>query len=264
MQWLKSAMVVSSVMMAATAFSVEGCSSNNNNKTDAGDGGIVGKDTGPGKDTGTTNDGSIGQCPSGSPACEVCDVSGFSPAPQVTPIGPKAGKCPSTDIQAFETACLASTATSATCQAWQTSEKTSNATCLSCVFTQTTGTGWGPLVCDNNGCKLNVPGCLDLALGQQSQENGTSTGSCGDYLSASYGCQDQACSACTGTDFGTCANDAVSNECKTYADAFSNATPCAALQGDTEPPNVSNCFPAAQSGFTDQEFVNFTNFFCGQ
>ncbi len=136
-------------------------------------------------------------------------MSGFSPVAQVTPIGPKAGKCPAADTTAFVTACLSANATSSTCQAWQTAEKTSNANCLSCVFTQTTGTGWGPLVCDNNGCKLNVPGCLDLALGQQSQENSTSTGSCGDHLSASYGCQDTACASCTGTDFSTCVNDAV-------------------------------------------------------
>lgn len=262
MQWFKSAMVVSSVVFVAAAFSVEGCSSNPG-KSDGGDSGIIPSDAKV--DHPTTGDGGgPPQCPSGSPACEVCDVSGYSPAPQVAPIGPKSAACPAADIQAFETACLATAATSATCQAWQTSEKTSNQNCLSCVFTQTTGTKWGPLVCDNNGCKLNIPGCLDMALGQVAQENATSNGSCGDYLSANYGCQDQACSACTGNDATTCFNDAVANECKTYADAFQNATPCAALNSDAPPANVSNCFPASQTGFTDQEFINFFNFFCGQ
>lgn len=261
MQWLKSAMVVSSVMMVAASFSMGGCSSSPA-KTDGGDTGVTQKD-GSKTDTGTGNETGTTTCPSGSPACEVCDVSGFTPAPQVTPIGPKANKCPAADIQAFETACLATAATSTTCQAWQTSEQTSNQTCLSCVFTLQTGSAWGPLVCDSNGCKLNIPGCLDLALGQQAQENATSTGSCGDYLSASYGCQDQACSGCTVTsDFDACAQDAVANECKSFADAFQNATPCAALAGDTPPANVSNCFPAGSS-YTDQEFLNFTAFFCG-
>jgi hypothetical protein len=263
MQWFKSAMVVSSVMVIAGAFSVEGCSSSPAKTDGGGDTGVTPVDSGK-KDTGTTGNDSGGGCPSSAPTCEICDVSSFSPTAQVTPIGPKAGKCPAADTTAFVTACLSANATSSTCQAWQTAEKTSNANCLSCVFTQTTGTGWGPLVCDNNGCKLNVPGCLDLALGQQSQENSTSTGSCGDYLSASYGCQDTACASCTGTDFSTCVNDAVAGACKSYADAFTNSSACSSLNGDTVPANVNNCFPASQTGYTDTEFANFTNFFCGQ
>ncbi len=253
MKLFKGVVFASGVIFAA-------CSSPTPAKTDGGGNDAQVADVHHTEGGGGTDAG--GSCPSGSPACEVCDVSGFSPSPQVAPLGHQ-NKCPAADIQAFETACLASAATSATCQAWQTSEKTSNQNCLSCVFTQTTGANWGPLVCDNNGCKLNIPGCLDLALNQVSQENSTATGSCGDYLSSSYGCQDAACSACTGTDFDTCATDAVANECKTYADAFTNATPCAALQGDTPPANVSNCFPASSTGFTDQEFINFFNLFCG-
>lgn len=259
MQWLKSAMVVSSVLMVAAAFSVEGCSSN----AKPGDGGpdaIVGKDGGKDGNTGTDSGG--GQCPTSDPTCEVCDVTSFSPIPQGTPTL-HANKCPAADISAFVTACLADNATQATCTAWQNAENTSNANCLACVFTEATTASWGPLVCDQQGCKLNVPGCLDLALGQQAQENQTSNGSCGDFLSASYGCQDTACGSCTTADFSTCVQDAIAAECKTYADAFSNATPCAVLNGDAAPATLDNCFPAGAS-YTNQEYINFTNFFCGQ
>lgn len=264
MQWFKSAMVVSSaVFVAALAAGTNGCSSSKGN----GDGGTDAKSDSPikpppgdgGGDTGPT-----GTCPQSDPACEVCDVTGFTPQAQGTPIGPKAGKCASADITAFVTACLGANATSTTCNTWQTSENTSAPNCLNCVFTQQTAAQWGVLDCTSTGCGLNVPGCLDLALGQQSMENSTSNGSCGDYLSASYGCQDAACSSCTTADFSTCTNDAVSAECKTYADAFQNATPCQVLNSDNPPAAVNTCFPSGSSGFTDQEYADFTNFFCGQ
>jgi hypothetical protein len=148
---------------------------------------------------------------------------------------------------------------------WQTSENTNKAACLSCIFTQDTAASWGPLVCaSTGGCNLNIPGCLDMALNQVSQENSTSSGSCGDFLNADFGCQDAACSSCTGTDQTTCDNDAISNQCATYVSAFQNATPCAVLNGDAAPAAADNCSGHGTSGaFTDTDLTNFVNYFCG-
>lgn len=260
MQWFKSAMVFSSVVFVA-AMAAEGCTSKNPGGNDGGDGGIVKSDA-PVKDIGTKDSPTTG-CPSSDPACENCDVSSFSPIAQGKPIT-HANQCTTNDIAAFETACLATAATSTTCQTWQTAENTSAPTCLNCLFTEQTTASWGFLVCTSAGCSINIPGCLDVALGQTNQESTTSTpASCGDFLSASYGCQDAACSACSTTDFSTCANDAIAAECKTYADGFTNASVCSALQSDTPPAGVNKCFPASQSGYTDAEFIALVNVFCG-
>jgi hypothetical protein len=262
MQWYKSAMMVS-LMVGVAALSANGCSTKNPGNGDGGD--AAGNGDGPlGKDSNTKDvaqQGDSGSC--GAVSCEVCDVSSYSPTAQGKPIGPKNAMCPAADITAFTTAC-GSAGTTTTCQTWQTNEKTSNANCLNCVFTLKTAATWGPLVCTQTGCSLNQPGCVDMALGQVSQENSTSTGSCGDYLSASYGCQDAACSTCTTTDFSNCVQDAIANECKTYADAFQNATICSALNGDAPPAATSNCFPSGSGGFTDTELGNFIDYFCGQ
>jgi hypothetical protein len=265
MQWLKGALVVSSAAMFAAAFSVEGCSSN----PAKGDGGpdvkIADGKTGDSKPQG---DGS-GGCTSGL-SCEVCDVTGFSVSPQAKPFGPKANKCTSAQLTSFDTQCLSTTATQATCSTWE--KDTANAACLACSVTQSTGANWGPLVCTSAGCSLNVPGCIDLALNQVSQENGT-TGSCGDLLNASYECQDYACSACNvaadgGTDpasFTTCDNAAIAAECKSYADAFGNSSNCSSLNGDTIPTAVQVCFASdPQAGFSEQEVLNMVTYFCGQ
>jgi len=265
MQWFKGLMVVSSVaVFSAAALSTEGCSSPA--KTDGGTDAIVGKD-------GSKTDGGGGdsgnQCTSGL-SCEVCDVTGFSVSPMAKPFGPHANKCSAAQLTSFDTACLADAATQATCSTWE--KDTNNSACLACVVTNDTGANWGPLVCGSTTCSLNVPGCLDLALNQVSQENGTN-GSCGDLLNASYECQDYACSACNvaadggsdPTSFSTCDNAALQAECKSYSDAFDSSANCSALQGDTIPTAVQVCFAAdPQTGFTEQEVLNMVTYFCGQ
>jgi len=261
MQWLKSAMVVSSVLMVAAGFSVQGCSSSKPGG-DAGEGGVIPKDGSKDINNGDTGGG----CQSGL-ACEVCDVTGFSVSPQAKPFGPHAAKCTSAQVTSFDTQCLSDTATQTTCQAWQTA----NAACAACAVTNTTSANWGPLVCDSAGCSLNVPGCLDEALNQVSQENGTN-GSCGDILNASYECQDYACSGCNiaddgGSDpasFSTCDQSALANECKSFSDAFDSASQCSSLQGDSIPTAVQVCFASdPNTGFSEQEVTNMVAFFCG-
>jgi len=262
MQWFKSALVVSSAMLAvAMAASTNGCSSS----PAKGDGGTDAKSDSIVKPDG--NGGPDGQtgCPTADPACEVCDVSSFSATAQSKPIGPNSKACTTQQVTDFVNACFTVAGGSQTkCDAWQTSVADAGASCLGCTFTLQTDAAWGVLVCTQSGCSLNVPGCVDLALGQVSQENTTSTGSCGDFLNSDYGCQDAACSSCQDPDFTTCVNDAIGAECKQYADAFQNSTQCAALNSDTPPAALSNCFASSQSGYSVADLTNFTNYFCGQ
>jgi hypothetical protein len=264
MQWFKSAMVVSSVAIFAAAFAVEGCSS----KATPDDGGadVKAADGKAPTDGKAPGDGGNNTCTSGL-SCETCDVTGFSVSPQAKPIGPKSGACTSAQLTAFDTACAATSSTQATCSTWETA----NAGCSACIVTDQTAASWGPLVCTQAGCSINVPGCIDLALAETGTENGTN-GSCGDLLNASYECQDYACGACDvaadgGSDpasFQTCDNAALMAECKSYSDAFDSSSQCSALQGDTIPTAVQVCFASdPNSGFSEQEVVNIAAFFCG-
>jgi hypothetical protein len=260
MQWFKSAMVVSSAVFVA-AIATNGCSSK---PSDNGDGGDAKADVikPPPPDGG--GDGSI-QCQSGL-SCEQCDVTSYTPPGQPTPIGPHSGACNSTQITDFMTKCLSNTtATVADCQAWE--QDTTNTTCDSCLVTSTTAANGGALLCVQGvGCSFNIPGCVDLALGQVSLENSSSNGSCGDYISAWYNCDDYACLSCEqGADGGfdsvsadACFTSADANECASYKAAVQSAANCN-VEAD-----VSTCFPAdSNAGFTDTELVNFSAEFCG-
>ena len=192
-------------------------------------------------------------CQSGL-ACEVCDVSGFSPTMMAAPIGPTSTDCTDQDIADFDTACLATSATQSTCSAWESSASKS---CLGCLITQDTAAKWGFLVCTSTGCTLNVQGCVDEALGTVSQEQQAGgSGSCGDAINASYGCQDYACSTCSTTDFANCANSAVANECASYVAPVESTTGvCANLQSNTQ---AQTCF--AQD---EQSEVAMATYMCG-
>ncbi len=258
MQWFKSAMVVSSVAIFAGAFAVEGCSSNPDKGGDGGDTGVTSKDGNTNKDV--NQGGDSGSCASGL-TCEVCDVSGYSSPTMGTPIQAVAA-CKTADLQAFETACFSSTATSATCATWQKGQPDGGA-CSACLGASLqSDTSWGPFDCESQSspCGANSGGCVDLVLKTQSQEkvkNGA--GSCGDLITANFGCQDYACGGCSDTDFTTCDTSATANECKSYVDAFSASTgPCAPLLTDATVP-ADSCFPQAD----DASRVAFLDVFCG-
>jgi len=251
----KSALVVSTAVFVAVMGSY-GCSSSPA-KTDGGTDAKADALVHP--DTGTTGDGG-GTCTSGL-ACELCDVSGYTPTTQSKPTVMK-GACTAQQITDFGTACFGTSATQTTCNNWQTANADAGS-CVSCVFTLQSAAAWGALVCTSTSCSLNSPGCLDIELNQIAQEKQAGgTGSCGDILSDSYGCQDYACGTCSTTgspsDFSTCTTAALNAECKSYGDKFSTDPACASLQGDAAPAGAMNCFPQA-----DTDVPNFVNVFCG-
>lgn len=187
-------------------------------------------------------------------ACEMCNVSGYSPTVMGAPIGPTSGDCTAQDISDFDTACIASSATQTTCSAW---EGTASKACLGCLVTQQTAAKWGALVCTSTGCNFNVQGCVDLALGTVSQEQQAGgSGSCGDAINASYGCQEYACGTCATTDFSNCANSAVANECASYVAPVQSTTGvCANLQSNQQ---ASACFVT-----DEQSEVALATYMCG-
>ena len=187
-------------------------------------------------------------------ACEMCDVSNYSPTVMGAPIGPMSGDCTDQDISDFDTACIASNATQQTCQTW---ESNASQSCLGCLLTNQTDVKWGALVCTSTGCSFNVQGCVDLALGTVSQEQGQGgSGSCGDAINASYGCQEYACDTCSTTDFSNCANSAVANECASYVAPVESTTGvCANLNSSTQ---AQACFVQ-----DEQSEVALATYMCG-
>jgi len=187
-------------------------------------------------------------------SCEMCNVSGFTPSTMAAPIGPTSTDCTDQDIADFDTACLATSATQQTCSTWESSASKS---CLGCLVTQDTASSWGFLHCSSTGCQLNVQGCVDEALGQVSQEKQAGgSGSCGDLINASYGCQEYACSTCSTTDFANCANSAVANECASYVAPVESTTgACSTLNNNTQ---AQTCF--AQD---EQTEIAMATYMCG-
>lgn len=190
-------------------------------------------------------------------ACELCDVSGYTPTPMAAPIA-SPNACSPMEISDLVAACYGTSSTQQTCDAWQAAETDAGA-CLGCVFTLQSASAWGAFVCTSTSCSPNMAGCVDLELGQVSQEKQSGgTGSCGDLLDVSDGCLDYACATCNAADNVTCTNSATRNECKNYVDTASNSPQCAALQGDAATAKLQSCFPQADTGF-----LSFVNVFCG-
>jgi len=208
------------------------------------------------------------RCPEecgGALACELCDVSGYAPMTMSAPTA-TANACTPAQITDASTACFGSSATQQTCQAWQTANApdAGGGNCVDCLFTLRSSTAWGALVCDPTSCSVNTPGCVDLVLGQKTQERvAGGTGSCGDIVSDEEGCQDYACSTCSQTggassDYSTCLDASLSAECKSYGDKFTTDPACAALQGDAAPPKALDCFPRS-----DADVPKLLDVFCG-
>jgi hypothetical protein len=184
-------------------------------------------------------------------SCEVCDVTGFTVTPQSTP-NQATNACSAQDISSFVTACLSASATQSTCTNWEKSDA-GGPGCFACLVTQDISTKWGPLVCSQSSCTINVGGCMDIVSGQVVIENGTN-GSCGDLTNAADECVDYACGACTDSSASTtCANDAEQVECKSYFDAAANASVCGLV--DAGP---TTCSPQS-----DADWAAFLNVFCG-
>jgi len=173
--------------------------------------------------------------------CGPVDVTGYLPTPLVPPNPPHQNKCTSQQTSDYAQ-CQAAKVTSL-CK--QFADGQSGQACRQCIETQSTDQRWGVIVFQGTTSgTINVEGCVDDALGQTSKEkeNG-GTGSCGDLLHASYGCQDQACAACSSDDAQSCLDEALTGGCKSYDQAVESATgPCSALLSDAAPPASAACF----------------------
>ena len=186
------------------------------------------------EDDASTNDAPTGMC---GPV----DVTGFQPTALVPPNPPHQNKCTSQQTSDYAQ-CQAAKVTSL-CK--QFADGQSGQACRQCIETQSTDQRWGVIVFQGTSGTINVEGCVDDALAQTSKEkeNG-GTGSCGDLLHASYGCQTEACAACSSDELGACVNEAVSGGCKSYDQAVQSGTgPCSKLLSDAAPPAVAACFP---------------------
>ena len=174
--------------------------------------------------------------------CGPVDVTGFQPTTLVPPNAPHQNKCTSQQTSDYAQ-CQAAKNTSL-CK--QFADGQSGQACRQCIETQASDQRWGVIVFQGTTSgTINVEGCVDDALAQvpKEKENG-GTGSCGDLLHSSYGCQEEACAACSGDDAQSCIDDAVSGGCKSYDQAVQSGTgPCSALLGDAAPAAASACFP---------------------
>lgn len=174
--------------------------------------------------------------------CGPVDVTGYQPSTFVPPNPPHANKCTSQQTSDYAQ-CQAAKNTSL-CK--QFADGQTGQACRQCIETQASDQRWGVIVFQGTTSgTINVEGCVDDALGQVAKEKESGgTGSCGDLLHASYGCQEEACAACSGDDVGSCIDDAVSGGCKSYDQAVQSSTgPCSALLGDAAPAAASACFP---------------------
>jgi hypothetical protein len=183
-------------------------------------------------------------------ACEDCDTSNLTIDTMSRPTS-FTGACSASDISGFVAACVATTATQATCEAWQTASLDAGA-CASCILTLATSASWGPFVCDAESCVLDTGGCIDLELGEVADETSSGGGgSCGDLYNASDACVDYVCNACAPPDDATCMNEAQSSVCAKYEAAITSSSACASDAG-------SSCFPNS-----DADDAAFINLFCG-
>jgi hypothetical protein len=148
------------------------------------------------------------------------------------------------------------------------------ADCAACIETQSTAPAWGVLVfTGSQQAHFNYGGCVDLALGQVGQSD-----SCGQRVSASYGCQESACVLCEGQQqtgggdaFSACSALSIASGgiCAPLdARVQDPSGPCAPLLDQDAAAQVGlDCFP--DTAITDplqqqKEFLGrIVGFFCG-
>jgi hypothetical protein len=257
MQWFKSAMVVSTVLVGVGSLTVN-CTSKNPTTDGGTDGGgdVLGMDVKKMDGSGGNDSGKDGGTCNGPP-CELCDVSGYTPSQMGSPIQ-MLNACTASQITAYVAACFAP-GTSTTCNAWYAQDAGACTKCLT--PTPETQTTWGAISCvDSMHCGVNQAGCVDLILNGVALEKGKGgAGSCGDLVNALFGCQSYDCNTCVDPDFTTCENNANTKECKPYFDPEQSTTgACASLQGDSAPSTISDCFPSTTAGLS-----NTLNVYCG-
>jgi hypothetical protein len=125
----------------------------------------------------------------------------------------------------------------------------SSASCGACLESQESDPTWGIIVFNGQAGSFNIPGCVDLELGQVAQEvpdGGVAT--CGQALEKSYECQDQAnaqyCNACLDAPTTTACQQAVLGQvCNVFDDQVTSL--CASLFSAAADAGVLACFPDA-------------------
>jgi hypothetical protein len=179
--------------------------------------------------------------PSDAATCGPADVSGYQPPALTPPNPPHQNKCSTQQIDDY--AQCQGADDQALCK--QFADGQSGQTCRECIETQSTDPRWGVIVFTGSNGVYDIAGCVDDALGEVSDEKASGgTGSCGDLLFASFGCQLAACGACKGSAFDTCASDVVDSACQAFdMPVESSSGPCADLFGDAAPSDASSCFP---------------------
>lgn len=197
--------------------------------------------------------------------CGPVDVSGYQPAPLTPPNPPHQNKCTPQQVGDYAECQGASDTT--LCQ--QFADGQSGQACRQCIETQSTDPRWGVIVFTGSTGSYDIEGCVDDALGQLAQEKASGgTGSCGDLLFASYGCQDAACDACKGSDFDACVNSAIAGVCKAFdAPVESSTGVCGALFGDAASSEAASCFPDTSITDPKQQEVDWltriVGYMCG-
>jgi hypothetical protein len=220
-------------------------------------------DTGP-PDTGsscvpvTLNDGANdgGACPAPvTMSCGMGDVAGFSPT-WIPPSGYHQGLCTATEIDDIYDDCLASGATTASCDA----EASAAPNCYDCVFSfeSSSPSSYGPIIDTSNGVlEINVAGCIALL------EPCNST--CAEEVQGALECENAACETncpVTGTitldSFDECEETAAS--CDPHGcDTFATEANCESeLTGAAHPASV--CWN--QPSFVDY-YDSIVPLFCG-
>jgi hypothetical protein len=224
--------------------------------------------------SGTGGTGGSTTTSSGGGPCNV-GTSGYSPLSAAPTPNPMTSSCTSADISGFISACIASTATNATCNTWQTnnlaggmdgggagtacgncifpSDSQGNATNTGATYTITIGTGanassfFGP----------NYGGCVQLL-------DSTNGAACALAMDNLNNCESQACTfdgldQCSQSDYDTCVTyvTGTGQGCNT---AYNAQSACTA--DDADGGAAQTCSP---SGGTNQttDFTYIINQFCG-
>lgn len=150
MQFIKSASLVSVIVLAAAAAA---CSSSTPSNP-VSDGGATDakKDTATVQDTGTGTD-------SGGGSCKPGDVTAFAPTGPHDSAAAKPGTCTQVQIDDYVGKCYDKlTKDTTACTAW--AKDALNKVCLTCADTQESAAKWGPLVEKTGIISANIVGCF--------------------------------------------------------------------------------------------------------
>jgi hypothetical protein len=202
---------------------------------------------GSGGSSGSTSSSSGGGGVGDAGACAPASLATYQPTYHPAS-GPWLGACSTSDIHAFDDACLGTTASTDSCNAF----RQANADCVACILSPESDKKYGPLVDHVTFVTANVAGCFEL-------EDPTAL-ACAKAVQALDGCELAACEtncavhdATSLASYETCASEAETGGCG----AYSTAAACGLT--------VPDAAPAAAVCLADfQTFYDaVVPFFCG-